>query len=512
MLFNSYEFVLAFLPVVYLVARWLVRSSRPSLYLWWLVLASVTFYSWQSPRLGLLFVTSMCVNYAIAGRLLAVTGPFRLAWLWLGVTANLAYICYFKYLGFAALTTQTLFGGDWTLPAIALPLGISFYTFQQIAYLVDVYRGDVRRQTFVDYVLFVSFFPQLIAGPIVQQSDIVNQFAKPRCRRFHELDAAVGLTLFILGLFKKVVLADNLARFANPAFRLAEHDGQLAMLPAWLGMLSYTLQLYFDFSGYSDMALGLGRLFGIRLPLNFNSPYKSVDIIDFWRRWHLTLSAFLRDYLYLPLGGGRCSRWRKSTNLLLTMLLGGLWHGAGWTFVLWGGVHGLLLIANHAWNDWQAARMGTRQPSTIRLCLACVMTTFVVSLTWVLFRAESCAGAASFYHALFIPSAATIDYVTWVEMRDALYWVPIGLVIVWLLPNSQETLGRFGPALRYRYRPAAVSLAGRILGSRESQPHDVRAPWWQWQPTTWHATVAAAMFLVAISSFSQVTQFIYFNF
>ncbi len=510
MLFNSYTFLLIFLPIVFGVSKLLAPASPPFLYLWWLVLSSLVFYSWQEPRLGLLFAISICVNYAIAGRLMNPLVRHRSIWLWIGVASNLAYIGYFKYLGFASSTAQSLFGGNWSVPSVVLPLGISFYTFQQVAYLVDAYRKEVHQQRFVDYALFVSFFPQLIAGPIVQHSDIVTQFYRQRSRRFYELDFAIGLTLFAMGLFKKVVLADQFALFANPAFRSAELGGQLAMSTAWLGMLSYTLQLYFDFSGYSDMALGLGRIFGIKLPLNFNSPYKSVDIIDFWRRWHLTLSAFLRDYLYIPLGGSRCSAWRRSTNLLLTMLLGGLWHGAGWTFVLWGGIHGVLLIANHTWNDRQATQPCGQQPGAARLWLARVLTTITIALTWVLFRSDNYATAASFYHALFVPSSAVIDYATWVQFRDSYYWIPIGLLVVWLAPNSQEILGRFGPALRYRHRP--VTNQSDHNRSAWQRAHDALTFVWQWQPTTWHAVVVAAMILIAFSSLSQVSQFIYFNF
>ena len=510
MLFNSYVFVLAFLPLVYWISRWVAAAATPSWYLWWMVIASLCFYSWHEPWLGVLFVASITMNYLVAGQILNRSDSSRFVWLVVGIGMNLATIGYFKYLGFATSIARDLMGGTWLVSSVALPLGISFYTFQQVAYLIDVYRGDVKSHRFSEYALFVSFFPQLIAGPIVSHRDIVTQFSRRRSRRFHELDAAVGLTLFSIGLFKKVILADQLALYANPAFRLAAHEGQLSLLPAWLGMFSYALQLYFDFSGYSDMALGLGRMFGIKLPLNFDSPYKSVDIVDFWRRWHLTLSAFLRTYLYVPLGGSRCSPWRRSFNLLVTMLLGGLWHGAGWTFVLWGALHGALLVINHAWNDWQSARLPTLATSPLRLGIARPLTTIVIALTWVLFRADNCTVAGNFYQALFTPSFRPIDYKTWIEIRDACYWVPCCLLMVWFAPNSQEILGRFGPALRYRYRPR--STAYQAEGSPKSLTILTTNPCWQWRLTTWHATFAAALFLAALSSFSQVSPFIYFNF
>lgn len=498
MLFNSYVFVLAFLPVVYLVARFLADRVPLSVYLSWLIAASVVFYSWQEPWLGLLFVASILFNYVIAARLVDLTASHRRTWLSLGVAANLALIGYFKYLAFGTTILNTLLGTDWPVPQIALPLGISFYTFVQIAYLVAAYRGEVKRHSFVEFSVFVTFFPHLVAGPIVQHHHLLEQFDKPRARKFYDLDFAVGVTYFSIGLFKKVILADQFAIFANPVFAQTEQGIQVSWSLAWIGLLSYSLQLYFDFSGYSDMAIGLGRLFGIKFPLNFNSPYKAVDIVDFWRRWHMTLSLFLRDHLYIPLGGSRCAPWRRSLNLFLTMAICGLWHGAGWTFVLWGAVHGALLIVNHAWNK----RFISETPcSPVRLLLARGATFITVMMGWVLFRAETLNGAGRMYQALLIPAGLSIDYATWVTVRDAGHWVPIGLLIVWCLPNSQQFLGRIGPALEFRLRPSALASAAQL-----------RSYWWQWRPTPWHALFSAGLFVVSFCAFSRVSQFIYFNF
>ncbi len=498
MLFNSYVFVLGFLPIAYLVGRLLARRAPLGLYLGWLVVVSVLFYSWQDVRHGLLFVASIGFNSVVATRLVDSGGPHRRAWCAVGVGANLALIGYFKYRGFGATIVNNALGTTWPVPEIVLPLGISFYTLQQIAYLVDAYRGLVPRHDLVRYSLFVAFFPQLIAGPIVRQREVLEQFVTPRARRFSDADFAVGVTYFSLGLFKKVVLADELARFANPVFGEAETGLVLPSSLAWIGVLSYTLQLYFDFSGYSDMALGLGRLFGIKLPLNFDSPYQAVSIADFWRRWHMTLSGFFRDYVYVPLGGSRCAPGRRALNVLVTMLVGGVWHGAGWTFVVFGAVHGVLLIVSHAWDR----RAGvTRPPSRLRRTVARGATFLTVALTLVLFRAESLPSAGRLYWALLVPSSAVIDYPMWLAVRDAGYWLPIGLLIVWGLPSSQQFLGRIGPAWDYRFR--AVGSAARL---------GCRADWWQWRPTPWHAVVSATLFVAAFCAFTRTSHFLYFNF
>ena len=495
MLFNSYLFILCFLPICYLVARLLAARVPFTVYLSWLVIADFVFYGWQDARLGGLFFLSVICNYLIGVQLVNPRDNFRKFWLIFGVCSNLALIGYFKYLSFGTQILNTLAGTSLSVPAVTLPLGISFYTFQQIAYLVDAYRGEVKRHRFLDYSFFVSFFPQLVAGPIVQHRDVLNQFEKPRFRRFYDLDFAVGVTYFSIGLFKKVLLADQFALFANPVFAQIESGQPMAWSLAWVGALSYSLQLYFDFSGYSDMALGLGRLFGIKLPLNFNSPYKAVDIIDFWRRWHMTLSAFLRDYLYIPLGGSRCAPWRRSFNLFLTMLLGGLWHGAGWTFLAWGAVHGGLLILNHAWNQWRGANITA---TGTQLLFARGGTFLIVTLAWVLFRAETLSGAVGMYRAMFLPSGISMEYAQWISVRDAGYWLPLGLILVWCLPNSQEFLGRIGPALRYRHRHSSRNVTS--------------SAWWQWRPTPWHAALSAFLFVASCCAFSRVSHFIYFNF
>jgi D-alanyl-lipoteichoic acid acyltransferase DltB (MBOAT superfamily) len=382
-LFNSRIFVFAFLPAALggflLAARTL--GTRAALV--WLVAASLFFYAWWQPAFLTLLLGSIGVNFCIGARL---SGAHAKTCLILGLAFNLLLLGYFKYRGFIAASAG--------LPgfAVVLPLGISFFTFQQVMFLVDRYRGQLPAATkFLDYICFVAFFPHLIAGPIVRPRDIIPQFqalAPLRDWRTRLLD---GMEIFLLGLAKKIVLADSFSQFADPGFAAAAAHEPLTLIEAWVALLAYALQIYFDFSGYSDMAIGLARMFGIKFPRNFVSPYQARNIADFWRRWNITLSAFLRDYLYIPLGGNRKGEARRVANVMATMLLGGLWHGAALKFLLWGGLHGLYLTA-HGW----FAKAGLRLPALV----ARALTLLAVLLAWVPFRAQDFATAAGFYKAL----------------------------------------------------------------------------------------------------------------
>ena len=348
MLFNSYSFILIFLPIViggfYIFSRTDDRRSMVA----FLTLSSLVFYGWWNPKYLLLILISILVNFFISCKI-RPDSPLSRPWLWIGVAFNLGLLGYFKYASFFVDVAASVSGMPWHIPGIVLPLAISFFTFQQIAYLVDTFRGDGTDQSFMDYCLFVTFFPQLIAGPIVHHKEMMPQFMDPQRFRFAASNLGLGLSVFFAGLFKKVIIADSMALYATPVFQAAETGVPIGLIDGWGAALSYTFQLYFDFSGYTDMATGLALMFGIRLPVNFLSPYKAASIIDFWRRWHMTLSRFLRDYLYIPLGGNRQGPGRRMANLMLTMILGGLWHGAGWTFVLWGALHGIYLMINTLW-------------------------------------------------------------------------------------------------------------------------------------------------------------------
>jgi len=446
MLFNSPVFIFGFLPVFYVVYLLLSRLRLHFLSLLWVLAASLFFYMWWNPRYLPLLLSSIVVNYLIGRALLAASGG-RKGILALGVVFNLALLGYFKYAGFLAENIN------------ALPLAISFFTFQQIAFLVDAHKGRISRLHPLEYAVFVSFFPQLIAGPIVHHSEMMPQFAKAR-RRVPAAMQAVAISLFTFGLFKKTIIADGIAPVANVIFARAEQQEAMTFMEAFLGVLAYTLQLYYDFSGYSEMALGLALFIGIRLPVNFLSPYKAASIIEFWRRWHITLSRFLRDYLYIPLGGNRKGRVRRYLNLMITMLLGGLWHGAGWTFVIWGGYHGLLLVLNHG---WARVREVLRLPPVPRPA-AIALTFTLVMAGWIFFRAESLAGALHLFQALLWPQQPGLEISRLQELLKAggqgASFVALtlagGLVGVFALPSV--VTWHLGGQGRARFRPGWPAL------------------------------------------------------
>ena len=381
MLFNSYEFIFVFLPITFFIYFYLNHKRLTEASKGFLVCSSLFFYSWWNVAYLPIILSSMVFNYVI-GRSLNKTckdkskGFSKKSILIFGIVFNLSLLGYFKYTDFLIENFNLAFSSDADLLHLALPLAISFFTFQQIAYLVDSYRQETKEYDFLNYALFVTFFPQLIAGPIVHHKEMMPQFAKTRNKVKNYRNIAMGLFIFSIGLFKKVVIADTFAVWATNGFDVAT---TLNLFEAWATSLSYTFQLYFDFSGYTDMAIGLALLFNIRLPVNFNSPYKATNIQDFWRRWHITLSRFLRDYVYIPLGGNRKGGFRTYNNLMATFVLGGLWHGAAWTFVFWGFLHGLALIIQRLWS-----KLGIK----LWTWLAWLITFNFVNITWVFFRAK----------------------------------------------------------------------------------------------------------------------------
>lgn len=405
MLFPSPIFLFAFLPVT-LAGFWiLARTKRVKIMALWLLACSIVFYGWDTPAYVILLTGSALGNYFLGTRIAQERSGSRLGkqLLITGVAGNLALLFFFKYLGFAADIFRDTTGLSFAIPAVALPLGISFFTFQQIAFLADVHRGDRsaaggdRYPSWPRYLLFVSFFPQLIAGPIVKGQELL-----PQLKELGPLvgsNLAIGLGLFAIGLFKKVVIADGLAGYANPVFDGAAVGVGPDLIGAWIAILAYTMQIYFDFSAYTDMALGLARMFGIKLPENFVSPYKSTSIIDFWRRWHVTLSRFLRDYLYVPLGGNRKGAGHIYLNLMIVMVLGGLWHGAGWGFLAWGAFHGAALVVAHAWRSRERLSPNGRL-RRVPAPIGWAATFCFITLTWVLFRSENLQAAGLVYRGL----------------------------------------------------------------------------------------------------------------
>ncbi|MDR3536742.1 MAG: MBOAT family O-acyltransferase [Acetobacteraceae bacterium] len=379
MLFHTQPFILGFLPLCLAGFFLLGRIAGARWALRWLVAASLAFYAWWNPPFVLLLAGSIVVNYALGQRILALAEAGRMQaarlWLTVGVGADLLLLGWFKYANFLLHTLAP------SAPAlhVFLPLAISFFTFQQVMFLVDSVRRDRQASGFLTYAAFIAFFPHLIAGPIVRPKDILPQLAAPDVAIPRGAALSAGLMLFLLGLVKKLVLADTFGGFADTGFDAAAHGATLTLFEAWYAALAYALQIYFDFSGYSDMAIGLARMLNVRFPRNFDSPYQARSISDFWRRWHMTLSRFLRDYLYIPLGGNRAGERRRLLNLMLTMLLGGLWHGAAWSFVLWGGLHGLYLVVHSQWR-----RTGWQLPALP----AQALTLLAVILAWVPFRAD----------------------------------------------------------------------------------------------------------------------------
>lgn len=530
MLFNSYEFIFLFLPITLFVFFRIGAGGRAQWAIAWLVLASLFFYGWWNPIYLSLILASAVFNYsvgfALGSRLPPNGSPnaARRALLTLGVCTNLAVLAYFKYAAFLLSTWFVLIGEHGkTLPSIILPLAISFFTFQQIAYLVDAYRGEAREYSFLHYLLFVTYFPQLIAGPIVHHQEMLPQFAKSTIYRFSHSSFAIGASIFAMGLFKKVILADNIAPYANEVFHAAQQGDAPTFFLAWGGSLAYTFQLYFDFSGYSDMAIGLARMVGLKLPINFNSPYKSVNIVDFWRRWHITLSRFLRDYLYIPLGGNRKGKARRYANLLLTMLLGGLWHGAGWTFVVWGGLHGAYLVVNHIWHALKPRLTRLPGAGTTWGKVSAMFITFVaVVVGWVFFRAESFGAASRILagmvglNGVSIPSAVAralgparniVEGWGWEvtlgggrKFAEMYIGVLVLATIAFWAPNTQQILRRYSPAL-CRRSELFESLRRGSLAARI-----------EWRPSLTWAALVASISLASILGLNRVSEFLYFQF
>jgi len=483
MLFNSHAFIFAFLPVV-LAGFFLIARHDHRLAAAWLAIASIAFYGWWNPPFVLLLAASIAANHAFGNAIVAAAGTRRgRSLLVAALVVDLGVLGIFKYANFFIETVNAAGAAHWPAIDIVLPLGISFYTFTQVAYLVDAYRGRARAYGFAHYFLFVSYFPHLVAGPILHHGEILPQLEDPSTYRARADSIALGLTLFAIGMAKKTLIADPLGECANTVFDAARDGARPHLVAAWSGALAYTLQLYFDFSGYSDMAIGISMLFNIRLPINFDSPYKSGSIIEFWRRWHMTLSRFLRDYLYVPLGGNRRGPARRYVNVMVTMLLGGLWHGASWTFVVWGGLHGFYLVANHGWRN-----AGLRMPRV----LGVAVTFLGVVFAWVLFRSADFGAASSMLAgmagmngtSLPVSAAAlgaaapdlagTLGIVFEGSLRGfesitggaprLVAFLAAALAIVWLAPNSQ-TLARYtvDRAARIRLPSPAFALAAGVM-------------------------------------------------
>ena len=508
MLFSSYTFLFQFLPATVLAFA-AARRHSPRAGIMVLAGASLFFYGAWRPIYLLLLLASIGVNFALG---LRMEDPLRRRSIGsLGVALNLAVLCYFKYTNFIFDSLNMLTGAPLPFVNIILPLGISFFTFQQIAYLVDVMRGAKVERDIVSYTLFVSFFPHLIAGPLVHHAEMIPQFKRGRTGRSAVL-AARGLAIFAAGLFKKVVIADNLAQFVSPVFAHLDAGGGVTTPWAWLATLAYSLQIYFDFSGYSDMAIGLALLFGIRLPVNFRSPYRAISIIEFWRRWHITLSRFLRDYLYIPLGGNRLGEQRRYLNLLVTMLLGGLWHGAGWNFLVWGGLHGVYLCINHLWRAWRAWRGGKDHAwadslaakGFVAKALSWAVTFFAVVVAWVFFRARTAAGAWQMLGGLFGFDAGSSAYASPGVLR---------LMDLPVLVGEQRLLLVGGGAVALALAVAlCLPNVPQLFVYREYRRAPEKAGLLRWRPNPAWALLTALALAISLFGMWQRLEFLYFQF
>ncbi|MCC0177340.1 MBOAT family protein [Waterburya agarophytonicola K14] len=527
MLFNSFEFIFLFLPVTLIVFFLLGKRKKyikQQIPILWLVLASLFFYGWWKPLNLPLIILSIVINYSLGhllGNVLEKT-TVKKAIIFFGIMFNLGLICYFKYANFFVRNVNQLFNTNFDLPSIIIPLAISFFTFQQIAYLVDAYNGQTKEYNILKYMLFVCFFPQLIAGPIVHHKEVLPQFEKSSIYQFDKQALAIGLTVFVAGLFKKVIFADRIAEYSNLAFAAASQGIDLTFSEAWVGALGYSLQLYFDFSGYSDMAVGAAYMFGIKLPLNFNSPYKAISIIDFWRRWHITLSHFLRDYLYIPLGGSRKGQLRRYTNLVITMLLGGLWHGAGWTFIFWGGLHGIYLVINHLYRSLRKSLGHNLKNDGGLLRGIGWLTTFIaVVISWVFFRANNFPTAISMLKSMFGFDGIQLpvfleEYLGFlrnlgvgflgftvnvgISQKYATFGIVILLLIAWFTPNTQQWMGNYNPTLTEPVEQNSSEWSQKFWKSLA------------WKPNKIWTVIIAGLTSLSLLCFSRVSEFLYFQF
>jgi alginate O-acetyltransferase complex protein AlgI len=516
LVFSSFQFCLIFLPCVIAGALITQKFGETPVKIW-LIVASLVFYAaWYIPYLFVL-LGSIIVNFGLLHLALAQQAESRERSFVIaaGIVANVCLLGFFKYSSFLALNVNTLFDAHLSIPDWILPLGISFFTFQKIALLVEIRRGEVKSVSLLSYMLFVTFFPQLIAGPIVLFPEVQGQYERAGRIRITRGHFVFGISLFVVGLFKKAILADLMASFAIPVFDAAANSMPLHTAEAWSGVIAYTLQIYFDFSGYSDMAVGLAAIFGIVLPFNFASPYRATSIIDFWRRWHITLSRFLRIFLYIPLGGNRKGPLRMDVNLMVVMLIGGLWHGAAWTFVAWGGLHGFYLIINHF---WRFCAKYVPQPAQVAKRVlqigSWLLTFFAVVLAWVFFRADSFAAAALLLRKMFdlsgatemirhgLPAAGLYGTVAFGQINIAKpFYIPflllLGLTICLAFPNTQTIF---------------QSQIGRWLGIIDQSPKEsTGVP--VWKPSVpWGIAIGLALAVSFMAMSGGSSPFIYFNF
>lgn len=485
MLFNSFEFIFLFLPIAFLLYFLLNKFGYVTLAKAWLVFASLFFYSYWNIKYLPLMLVSLIVNYFIGMRLVRHKSKLLLT---AGLLFNIGMLSYFKYYDFFIQNVNELFGTHFTLLSLTLPLAISFYTFQKIAFLVDTYRGETEVCHFLDYALFVTFFPQLIAGPIVHHAHIMPQFMDDTKKRWQSKYIVLGIFVFAIGIFKKVGIADVLSPLVHEGFDV---QPSLTFVEAWLSSLAFTFQLYFDFSGYSDMAIGIALMFNITLPQNFNSPYKAVSIQDFWHRWHMTLSQFLTKYVYISLGGNRKGIMRTYVNIMIVFLISGLWHGAGWTFIFWGFLHGVASVIHRLWR-----KAGGRMPAWA----GWLITFLFINTTWVFFRATSWHDAIKVLKGMLGLNGF--------ELSNSVF--PAFVL------QKLQFLAQYGVSFTESYHVSllnhtmVVYIVGALCISfflkNSIQLRDT------FRPNIWTAVFTAALLVYSVLHLTNISEFLYFNF
>ena len=469
MFFSSYEFLFCFLPITIIGYYLILNAKKVNMARGWLVIASLFFYGWFNIKYLPIIIVSILINFAI-GKGIKKEDKYKKIYFIIGATFNVGLLCYFKYYDFFVENVNVLFKTNWTLKHLLLPLGISFFSFQQLSYLIDVYKGETKDYSLLNFSLFVTFFPQLIAGPIVLHSEIMPQFDDKEKQRLNWDNIASGIFMFSIGFFKKLVIADSFAVWATNGF---DSTASLTFYQGWFVSLAYTMQIYFDFSGYSDMAVGIGKIFNIDLPANFLSPYKSTSISEFWRRWHITLGRALSTYVYKPLGGNRKGRVKTYINLLLTFLVSGLWHGAAWTFVFWGLLHGIASVIDRLFrdNNWK-----------INKYVSWFLTFMFVNCAWVFFRAATFERAFEILKAMFsIPSGGAFNMAGIITNGSIII---IGLVYILLVISLVVTL-----SFKNTYELAET-----------------------FDYTTINTVYVVILMMIGISFMPRISPFIYFNF
>jgi alginate O-acetyltransferase complex protein AlgI len=491
MLFNSYEFLFLFLPVT-VVVYFVLNGKRLSIAAnSWLLFASLVFYSWWNPAYLPLILVSILINYTI-GNLIADPEDIsrigkrvisRKALFIFGIAVNIIFLGFFKYTDFIVANLNSLLKTDFPLPHIVLPLGISFFTITQIAFLVDSYEGLVTERKFLNYALFVTFFPHLLAGPILHHKDMMPQFDRPRNKVVNYRNLSLGIFLFTIGLFKKVILADEFVGNVKAAFDVAQ---SLTFLEAWIASLSYTFQLYCDFSGYTDMAIGIGLMFNIRLPENFNSPYKAVSVIDFWKRWHITLSNFITTYLYAPIlrSFDRITFINSLVAILLAMFISGVWHGAGWTFIIWGTLHGLALVVNHVWK---------KAKRKMPFFLAWLLTFMFINMSFVFFRAKNVGDALKVLKGMVGINGVAVSS----KFGGSRFLKQIGVSSGGVIEDLVSTRSMI---------IMGVLLLLVLFGKNSTRMTQ------EFSPSLKNALFVSILAVVSILSLQKITEFIYFNF